>query len=117
MLTICDRDGKTLRLVKIINSPWGTVQSCTEYQRGLKFVSTASHGGYLISKVLASRILSPLAFQSGAEVGNYLAYEEDVDAMIIDIELYDTIKPNRTKDEIIEALSKWRPEYCKSLGQ
>jgi hypothetical protein len=115
MLIIKNSEGNVLRTVNLVNCPWGQVQSCVEYCRGLKFVSTPSHGGYLVAKVFAKKHLSVAAQKIGVAVGNYLAYEQDVKAMVIDIELHDIIKPNRTKDEILVDFVKWVPEYLEYL--
>jgi len=115
MLNIVNANREVLRTVSLINGPWGQVQTCMEYCRGLKFVTTASHGGYLVSRVFARKNLSVAAQKLGKEAGNYLAYEEDVLAMVVDIELYDMIKPNRSKEDILADFVKWHPEYSDYL--
>ena len=62
---------------KAPNSPWGRVQSRNTAIRGVHLVTTASHGGILISKGLASKILTPAALKFGFEYFGYLAFEED----------------------------------------
>ena len=42
-------------------SPWGEVQHKEVYQRGLTWVSTASHGGFMVAKGFAQRHLSDAA--------------------------------------------------------
>lgn len=72
------------------NSPWAEVQSCTIIANGIYSVSTAGHGGIMISSELASYILSSEALQaSDRSCGGYYCYEEDCDACIPLRELYD----------------------------
>lgn len=65
------------------NSPWGTIQTQTVLARGVRWVNTASHGGFLISRTFAEAYLSPAAVKRGKDWNGYLAYEEDCDATII----------------------------------
>lgn len=71
------------------NSPWGEVQTCRVIADGIYEVSTAGHGGIMISTELASHILSPEALRKGVCEGGYYCYEEDCDACIPLRELYD----------------------------
>jgi len=59
------------------SSPWGAVQNKKTIARGVHFVSTASHGGMMISLALARKRLSVLAQTIGENYGGYLCYEED----------------------------------------
>lgn len=71
------------------NSMWDVVQSCTTIANGIYSVSTAGHGGIMISADLANRILSPEAIDKGYRYGSYYCYEEDCDRCIPLRELYD----------------------------
>ncbi len=71
------------------NSPWGEVQTCRVIANGIYEVSTAGHGGIMISTELAPHILSPEALQKDIREGGYYCYEEDCDACIPLRELYD----------------------------
>lgn len=71
------------------NSMWDEVQSCTTIANGIYSVSTAGHGGLMISADLANRILSPEAIDKGYRYGSYYCYEEDCDRCIPLRELYD----------------------------
>ena len=57
-------------------SPWGKVQTCDLLCPGVFLVSTASHGGTMVSKEVAA-FLSPAAKRCGFRRGGYLCFEED----------------------------------------
>jgi hypothetical protein len=72
-------------------TPWGKAQSTTIYEPGLMRVETASHGGFLLSRQYASDNLSEAGRKRGVGFGQWLVYEEDVDAKIIFYELGDKL--------------------------
>lgn len=125
------------------NSMWDAVQSCTTIANGIYSVSTAGHGGIMISADLANRILSPEAINEGYRYGSYYCYEEDCDRCIPLRELYDKgiLKPtneyftrcyvrkdkSETKDEFVpfstlneeekqEFFKDWSKDLNKSLA-
>ena len=96
-------------------SPWGTVQSEEKYGRGLTFVSTPSHGGFMISKGVAERRLSDAAMSLGWVYGSYLCYEEDCAACIVMFELPET-QGSANQQDIFNCLSSYYPNYLKERG-
>lgn len=64
------------------NSPWGKVQTCDVLCPGVFLVSTASHGGMLVSKEI-SAMLSPAARKCGFRQGGYLCFEEDSQESVV----------------------------------
>lgn len=59
-------------------SPWGRVQTKYTVARGIHWISTPSHGGWIISKGLARRLLPEWARARASDrMTGYLAYEED----------------------------------------
>ena len=69
-------------------SPWGAVQTCDTLCPGVFLVSTASHGGTMVSNDVAA-FLSPAAKRCGFRRGGYLCFEEDCDAQVALRELMD----------------------------
>src|SRR5579859_4475885 len=59
------------------NSPWGTIDSSEQITRGVRWVSTPSHGGLMVSKGAASKYLTPKAIELGGAWGDYICFEED----------------------------------------
>ena len=53
-----------------VKSPWGKVQTCDLLCPGVFLVSTASHGGTMVSKEVAA-FLSPAAKRCGFQRGGY----------------------------------------------
>lgn len=71
------------------NSLWDEVEHCTTIANGIYSVTTAGHGGLMISAELAPHILSPEALKIGDRDGGYYCYEEDAAECIPLRELYD----------------------------
>ena len=72
-------------------SPWGKVQTCDLLCPGVFLVSTASHGGTMVSKEVAA-FLSPAAKRCGFQRGGYLCFEEDTQEEVV---LRETRPPSR----------------------
>ena len=59
-------------------SPWGKIQHKQIHQRGVTQVTTASHGGILVSKGFATKFLSEAARKRAIFWNNsYYCFEED----------------------------------------
>ena len=63
-------------------SPWGAVQTCDTLCPGVFLVSTASHGGTMVSNDVAA-FLSPAAKRCGFRRGGYLCFEEDTQEEVV----------------------------------
>lgn len=63
-----------------LTSPWGIPDIVTNLAPGLHWVTTPSHGGYLILQSMAIRLLPPCAIDHGflgIPCGAYYGFEED----------------------------------------
>ena len=80
------------------NSLWDEIDHCTTIANGIYSVTTARHGGVMISAELAPHILSPEALTIGDRDGGYYCYEEDAAECIPLRELYDKSILNPTHD-------------------
>lgn len=102
------------------NSPWGAIQTQLVLARGVRWINTASHGGFLVSQRFANLHFSPAAVKRGKQWGSYLAYEEDCDATIIMYETRafdDLLGYTRNHDtERLESLSRWHADYLIERG-
>jgi hypothetical protein len=103
-------------------SPWGEVQTCDTLCLGVFMVSTASHGGTMVSKDMAA-VLSPAARKCGLRANGFLCYEEDTEENIVFRELLDKklwAIPDRIKNKaayeehINEALREHHPDYWRT---
>lgn len=102
-------------------SPWGEVQHCETLCAGAYQVSTASHGGIMVSMEIVNDVLSPEARKCGFQEGGYLCFEEDCDAAVALRELMDKglfkapvndhFKPGEYSQVIDRSLRSWHPEY------
>lgn len=63
---------------KAPNTIWGKAQTMYEIQRGVRWFSTAGHGGLAIADGVARKLLSPAAYKLGDHTWGYVWYEEDV---------------------------------------
>ena len=104
------------------NSPWGKVQTCDALCPGVFLVSTASHGGTLISKEV-SAMLSSAARKCGFKQGGYLCFEEDCQESVVLRELLDKKLwsiPDRIRDKaafeenINKSIRQYNPEYWRA---
>ena len=62
-----------------MNTPWGTSQQVETIARGIHWVSTAGHGGLMVSAGIAEKILSQQAIRVAfpGKAGGYVCFEED----------------------------------------
>jgi hypothetical protein len=104
-------------------SPWGQIQDKTTFYRGISFVSTAGHGGFMISNGFANKHFSKYAIDIALKYNNYLCYEEDCAYAIPLYELMRTKNPilssihmHTTEEYIFNILSRWYPNYLLQLG-
>lgn len=105
-------------------SPWGKVQTCDSLCPGVFLVSTASHGGTLVSQEV-SAMLSP-AQKCGFKQGGYLCFEEDSQENVVLRELLDKKLwsiPERIKDKaafeenINKSLREYNPDYWRARAR
>lgn len=103
-----------------MSTPWGAIQSQVSLARGVRWVNTASHGGFLISQRFANLHFSPAAVKRGKQWGAYLAFEEDCDATIILFETRafdDQLGYTKNYDtERLQSLSRWHADYLIERG-
>ena len=97
-------------------SPWGKVQTCDLLCPGVFLVSTASHGGTMVSKEVAAK-------RCGFQRGGYLCFEEDTQEEVVLRELLDKKLwqiPKRIKDKaafeenINRSIKRYNPEYWRA---
>jgi len=103
-------------------SPWGEVQTCDILCPGVFMVSTASHGGTMVSKDMTAA-LSPAARRCGMRHNGFLCFEEDSAENIVFRELLDKklwAIPDRIKDKaafeenINAGLREYHPDYWRT---
>ena len=103
-------------------SPWGRVQTCDMLCAGVFLVSTASHGGTMVSREVAA-FLSPAAKKCGFRQGGYLCFEEDTQEEVVFRELLDKRLwkiPDRIRDKaafeenINQSLRRDNPAYWRA---
>jgi hypothetical protein len=109
------------------SSPWGTIQHSTQIAPGLRLVSTASHGGLLLTGKAATRLqISPAALALGSFGGTDYGFEEDIDWAILAWEipqLWDRLFAHAGADirgdprtYLWTALSAYRPDFLRCHG-
>lgn len=63
----------------MISTPWGVSHQVETIARGIHWVSTAGHGGLMVSAGVAEKLLSPQAIKTAfpGRCGGYVCFEED----------------------------------------
>lgn len=109
-----------------MRTPWGRAEDPVELIPGVFGVSTASHGGYLIHKDVASQLLSEAAQRRGERFMEYLAYEEVIAYVIVLFEIPQLLSrvfnyrhfgsEKKYADYIFRKLSGWYADYLFEVG-
>jgi hypothetical protein len=106
-----------------MHTPWGTSQHQHRIDAGVWEVDTAGHGGILVSKNAAKRLLSPEAIELGWKWLQWYAYEEDCGWAVFAFEqpeLYTACRTRQgctprtaeeTRREARETLAEYFPAY------
>ena len=102
-------------------SPWGEIQTCHTLCPGAYSVSTAGHGGVMVSRELADKVLCKEAKTCGFMERGYLCFEEDCAAPVALRELMDRglyqapvneyFAPGEYEAVINDSLQTFHPEY------
>ena len=92
-----------------MNTPWGQSQSVETLARGIHWVSTASHGGLMVSAGVAAKLLSERAIKNAfpGTCAEYVCFEEDCSYAIA---FYEHPEWKRHLDR--KALAEWE---CSNL--
>lgn len=111
------------------STPWGSAQQSISIATGVSFVSTAGHGGIMVTEAAAEKYLSTAAKKRGMQYQNYLCYEEDCDADIVlhdskflfdkayNGKLFDKRMPEEQfKTNMYRSLSAYNPDYLIEVG-
>jgi hypothetical protein len=111
--TMLDR-ARTTHIAIGTPSPWGYVQWKRELAPGVVEVSTAAHGGILVEKERAKKLLSEKAIEIGSPWGNFLTYEEDCERAAVIYEhpeWYGAEKAKDVKKDAEAILRQFYPAY------
>jgi len=99
-------------------TPWGKADHKRRLMAGVYDIGTPSHGGIMIGKAVARKILSPGAIACGMEWNQWLCFEEDCNASAVMYEkpeLFLAERPSLTAEQLREScrksLERWNPEY------
>ena len=103
------------------DSPWGEIQTCETLCPGAYSVSTAGHGGVMVSRELADKVFCKEARNCGLMERDYLCFEEDCAAPVVLRELMDKglyqapvnkyFAPGEYEAVINNSLQTFHPEY------
>ncbi len=65
-------------------SPWGAIQDSTQIEKGVRWVSTASHGGLMLTNEAAKSLLTPRALEAVhcTQSSTHVCFEEDCEYAI-----------------------------------
>ena len=106
-----------------MNTPWGKTDSVTKIQKGVSWVSTPGHGGFMITRKAAETFLSPEAISRAEAYGqNYLAFEEDCLASLVlwehsnDVWAETFFNEKDNVQHLFLSISRWNPDYFREKG-
>lgn len=103
-----------------MHTPWGASQQVVNLERGVNLVSTAGHGGFMVARAAAEKLLSEQARAHATErYGDYFAFEEDCDYAIVLHEHpeYAEKLGGPIHSNVYEILSRWNPKYLIDKGE
>ena len=112
------------------STPWGSAQHVTTHLRGFATVSTASHGGMMVSRKAAEKYLSEAARKRALMHGGYYCYEEDDMINIVLFDVQQSLRSEILKDfsglanltaeeadkKLIHLLSSYNYQYLLDVG-
>ena len=103
------------------HSPWGSIDGMRWIANGIYSVSTPSHGGIMVHKSVADKVLSKEAREVGFESEPFICFEEDCDAPVAIRELLDKglmkapvndhFKEGEYSECINDSIKRWNPDY------
>jgi len=101
-----------------MDTPWGSSDFVDEIRPGVLFVSTPSHGGFMVSPEGMKGFSAALRLASkyGGRCGSYTCFEEDCEAAAVLLELLDQGFYNEKerapqRENLISNLSHFYPAY------
>ena len=92
--------------------PWGPIDSTDEIAEGITFISTARHGGFMLSPERMAMV--PNFVREHNFLGSKKFFEEDCDANIVIVLFPDCF----AEDSVVQAksrLERWNPELFELL--
>lgn len=112
------------------HSPWGHIQDTTQVAPGVRWVSTAGHGGLMVAKATAERLLSTAAREAADFSCGCYCFEEDCLYAVafyehpewqraLDIERRRkaiTRTDDEYRDEALLVVATWNVEYLEARG-
>lgn len=110
-------------------TPWGAAHNVISHIRGVKTVSTSTHGGIMVSQGFANKFFSKAALKVAEMYSGYFCYEEDAEWMIPTFELnaqqrrtiltsdkFEQMSDQEIEDYLIDQLSGTNPDYLVERG-
>lgn len=107
-----------------MNTPWGISQYVERFGKGFISVSTAGHGGFMLTeKFVHDNKLSDAALKRGMRCDGYYCYEEDCKWAIPAFELpqywnaiYKGLTVENPAEDLLRTISCWDADYLEERG-
>lgn len=108
-----------------MRTPWGESDETIVLARGVVWVSTPSHGGFLFTSIAAHKLLTAEARQAAEFRNGQFAYEEDCKAAIIFYEhpeygvklgIKNADNAEAFQRDALETISAWDADYLLARG-
>jgi len=91
------------------STPWGLSQDTEKVTRGINFYSTASHGGYKLSKKMNEKVHPAFKREGWAGMAHKGWYEEDCDWAIVVFTFPQYFKSEEYA-QAVDTLRRWHSE-------
>ena len=101
-----------------MSTPWGEAQSITHLTGGVYWVTTGTHGGFMIAAHRAAQLLSQSALSIGALFNHWLCYDEDCACAVVIFEHHEWCHIFTDSDPVGRATSiihRYYPHYMQLI--
>ena len=104
-----------------MNTPWGKADYIKNVAPCAYWVGTPGHGGLMIARGTAKKVLTAACVKRGQVFSGYLAYEEDCQYALVAYErpewfIREGRDADKVKEDALKTLSAWNADYLIERG-
>lgn len=99
-----------------MNTPWGESDSVIRFKHNILYVTTPSHGGFMVPFNVARDLMSAAIFQYsfngyGGHFEDYVCFEEDCEAYLVFYSFPETMDgTDLTQEDVLSAMRRLYPD-------
>lgn len=93
-----------------MNTPWGKAVNKVSLMRGITWVDTPAHGGFMVSKAFAEKHFDPYVLTLAGKYSNYYAFEEDVlwSILVLELDYLDDVVDKKKIVDLFPKMKTWK---------